>query len=372
MILTRNATRGGKLTYQVYRQPLSLRSLVIEGEEGGKLSGSFRGGILGGDKGKFQRLSPSSVSCSSCRSTTGFRARLVGGGCLLLPPARRQHTVPCLTHRLFFFNSQAFLPRSRRGPRQRLHPDRDRRTRPQAVAQLDLRGDRQVPGRQGNRRRSKRRQSPPRLLRQVGVVDVREEGSPGVRALIVGQGRDVRVRIEEPQHDHQLAAGPRQQGSRKAEAVQSRIAAGQAAQQNDVCRPGRRPGGTRKQGALARGQTADKGGRLEEKPVSSKPKPDLFPDFPLRLPPSANVARRRGPKRKLQRQTPHWAHARARLQPALCGRADGNPAPVSRAPATSPVDPGSFHESQPDGPERFGRGQRSSGGRQRRPGACSV
>ena len=51
LVLTRNATRGDKLTYQVYRQPLPLRSLTVETEETGKLSGSFRGGILNSDKG---------------------------------------------------------------------------------------------------------------------------------------------------------------------------------------------------------------------------------------------------------------------------------------------------------------------------------
>ncbi|CAK8689367.1 unnamed protein product [Clavelina lepadiformis] len=52
LVLTRNATRGDKLTYQVYRQPLPLRSLTVETEETGKLSGSFRGGILNSDKAK--------------------------------------------------------------------------------------------------------------------------------------------------------------------------------------------------------------------------------------------------------------------------------------------------------------------------------
>ena len=54
LVLTRNATRGDKITYQVYqvyRQPLPLKTLVVETEEGGKLSGSFRGGLLSGDKG---------------------------------------------------------------------------------------------------------------------------------------------------------------------------------------------------------------------------------------------------------------------------------------------------------------------------------
>ena len=52
LVLTRNATRGGdKLVYQVYRHPVALKDLVVETEEGSKLSGSFRGGLLSSDKG---------------------------------------------------------------------------------------------------------------------------------------------------------------------------------------------------------------------------------------------------------------------------------------------------------------------------------
>uniref|UniRef100_H2YJV2 DH domain-containing protein n=1 Tax=Ciona savignyi TaxID=51511 RepID=H2YJV2_CIOSA len=52
LVLARNVTRHDK-SYQVYRQPLALSSAVIEPDEGGRLSGSFRGGILSGDKAKY-------------------------------------------------------------------------------------------------------------------------------------------------------------------------------------------------------------------------------------------------------------------------------------------------------------------------------
>ena len=54
LVLTRNATRDDKLTYQVYRQPLPLKTMIVETEEGGKLSGSLRGGILSSDKGTVE------------------------------------------------------------------------------------------------------------------------------------------------------------------------------------------------------------------------------------------------------------------------------------------------------------------------------
>ena len=50
LVVSRNATRGEKLTYQVSRPPLPLKSVSIETDEGGKLSGSFKGGILISDK----------------------------------------------------------------------------------------------------------------------------------------------------------------------------------------------------------------------------------------------------------------------------------------------------------------------------------
>lgn len=51
LVLTRQTTRSNKVSYQVYRHPLPLRSLAVDVNEGEKLSGSFRGGILSSDKG---------------------------------------------------------------------------------------------------------------------------------------------------------------------------------------------------------------------------------------------------------------------------------------------------------------------------------
>ncbi|XP_018668324.2 uncharacterized protein LOC100175479 [Ciona intestinalis] len=52
LVLARNVTRNDK-SYQVYRRPIPLSHLIIEGDEGGRMSGSFRGGILSGDKAKY-------------------------------------------------------------------------------------------------------------------------------------------------------------------------------------------------------------------------------------------------------------------------------------------------------------------------------
>ncbi|XP_039259087.2 uncharacterized protein LOC120335619 isoform X1 [Styela clava] len=51
-VLTRQTTRSNKISYQVYRPPLPLRSLIVDANEGEKLSGSFRGGILSSEKVK--------------------------------------------------------------------------------------------------------------------------------------------------------------------------------------------------------------------------------------------------------------------------------------------------------------------------------
>ena len=58
LVLTRTATRGDHFAYQVHRQPVALKSLIVETEEGGKLSGSFRGSLLSSDKGKSKTFSP--------------------------------------------------------------------------------------------------------------------------------------------------------------------------------------------------------------------------------------------------------------------------------------------------------------------------
>ena len=53
LVLTRPATRGGKLKYQVYRQPIPVSDLVLEDvDSDGKLGGSFRSAFSQGQPGK--------------------------------------------------------------------------------------------------------------------------------------------------------------------------------------------------------------------------------------------------------------------------------------------------------------------------------
>lgn len=57
LVLTRPVTRNDRSCFQVYRQPIPVRDLVLEDLQDGevRLGGSFRGAFTNGEKGKWSR-----------------------------------------------------------------------------------------------------------------------------------------------------------------------------------------------------------------------------------------------------------------------------------------------------------------------------